>query len=390
MEFKNGYNFMYQKLKSIYASKTGRPNDTDVPADLGLTEEDINNLKLVYETKEGLAVSFKNYPTPDDKYFEVTVNGELVLGPSGNVPPTPGEMVRFYMGQRVKGYYFGNVKNGDVNEELEEYLFSLDEAAILVAGGSEEEFGALIAGADEIEEGHKVGVVYTATEASGGVFVLYATEDFEFSSDFRCKKGYNNLTDGKFICPEFTVIEMNEGTDDSWNAKFIGAIEGEPGPSGTVVTTGENIKSQLDSLSINTDYISAHLGNLTFNTHSDMFGDTHVILYGEDLASFEANYDDMWNLFTISKEGGKNEYQGYVFITPVLMTDHKNETLEVFGTKMSFDGNGWVYQVEIEEGKWVHFTVKDAIINMIQAVEQQGETIDAYYVDTQLNDAFTY
>ena len=92
MEFKNGYNFMYQKLKAIYASKTGKPEATDKPVDLGLTEEDIKNIKLVYENKDGFVANFTGLPTAEDKSFELTVNGELVVGPSGSDPgpePTP-------------------------------------------------------------------------------------------------------------------------------------------------------------------------------------------------------------------------------------------------------------------------------------------------------------
>lgn len=88
MEFKNGYNLLYQKLKAVYASKTGRPNADDQPVDFGLTEEEIAKIKLVYETKDNILVSYSNIPTEEDLAVAVTVDGESVIGPSGDTPAT--------------------------------------------------------------------------------------------------------------------------------------------------------------------------------------------------------------------------------------------------------------------------------------------------------------
>ena len=86
MEFKNGYNFMYQKAKEIYASKVGRPAADDEAVDFGLTEEEKKNIKLVYENKDGLVVSFNSLPSADDTQIQATINGELVIGPSEDTP----------------------------------------------------------------------------------------------------------------------------------------------------------------------------------------------------------------------------------------------------------------------------------------------------------------
>ena len=86
MEFKNGYNFLYQKAKAIYASKLGRPSVDDEEVDTGLTAEEKKNIKLVYENKEGLVVSFSNIPTTADKEITATINGVPVIGPSGDNP----------------------------------------------------------------------------------------------------------------------------------------------------------------------------------------------------------------------------------------------------------------------------------------------------------------
>lgn len=106
MEFKNGYNFMYQKLKAIYASKTGKPEVTNEPVDLGLSEEDIKKLKLVYETKDSLMFSFKNIPTKDDKAFELTIDGEPVIGPSVGPGPKPISLYKVKPGDKFINMHF--------------------------------------------------------------------------------------------------------------------------------------------------------------------------------------------------------------------------------------------------------------------------------------------
>lgn len=106
MEFKNGYNFMYQKLKAIYASKTGKPEATNEPVDLGLSEEDIKKLKLVYETKDSLMFSFKNIPTKDDRAFELTIDGEPVIGPSVGPGPKPISLYKVKPGDKFINMHF--------------------------------------------------------------------------------------------------------------------------------------------------------------------------------------------------------------------------------------------------------------------------------------------
>ena len=100
MEFKNGYKLLYQKAKEIYASKKNIPTVDDKAVDFGLTEEDIKNLKLIYETKASLVANFTGIPTADDKSFELTANGELVVGPSGDapVPPVEDKILPFKVG----------------------------------------------------------------------------------------------------------------------------------------------------------------------------------------------------------------------------------------------------------------------------------------------------
>ena len=86
MEFKNGYNFLYQRARDIYASKIGRPGENDDQVDLGITTEELASAKLIYETKESIMASFTGVPTVEDKPIELTANGEVVVGPSGKEP----------------------------------------------------------------------------------------------------------------------------------------------------------------------------------------------------------------------------------------------------------------------------------------------------------------
>ena len=129
MEFKSGYNFMYQKLKAIYASKKGRPNAADEPVDLGLSEEDLKKLKLVYETKDSLMVSFKNIPTKDDKAFELTIDGEPVIGPSVGPGPKPISLYTVKPGDKFINMHFNTTVDPSIDDfyitDEEEFIYGI-------------------------------------------------------------------------------------------------------------------------------------------------------------------------------------------------------------------------------------------------------------------------
>lgn len=229
MEFKNGYNFLYQKAKAIYASKLGRPGQDDEPVDTGLTDEEKKNIKLVYETKEGIVVNFTGLPTTDDKQILLTVDGEPVIGPSGGIEPVPVAMVPFELNQAIRGFYFGNVKNGDINEELEAFLANID--AEMAAFVYNEANGMLIAYNFEDEAGEIIRLIGYSGDGSGMPTVLYSTWTGDLEG-IQLTRGYMNLTDGCFECPAFTIQGLNyEISDTSWNGKFIGAIVAGPGPA---------------------------------------------------------------------------------------------------------------------------------------------------------------
>lgn len=86
MEFKNGYKLIYEKNKKLYASKEHIPHTGDSEVDLGLTQEQINSIKLVYEKDDNLVASTTGLPTEDPLAVNLTINGESVLGPSGEEP----------------------------------------------------------------------------------------------------------------------------------------------------------------------------------------------------------------------------------------------------------------------------------------------------------------
>ena len=104
MEFKNGYRLLYQRAKDIYASKKNIPTIEDEVVDTGLTEEEKKNIKLVYEKKEGIIVNFTGLPTADDKSIELTAGGEIVVGPSGDVPS--GGLLKMKGGDKFVNFHF--------------------------------------------------------------------------------------------------------------------------------------------------------------------------------------------------------------------------------------------------------------------------------------------
>ena len=219
MEFKNGFNFMYQRSKDIFASKIGRPSAEDEKVDLGLTDEEVKNVKLIYENVDGLVVSFKDIPTPEDIEITLTSRGEEVIGPSNSDVRV---LTPFTMGLSVRGYDFGNVKNGDTNPDFDAFLFSLPENDQFILVGSDKDGAGLFA----MNYMGQVALVLTFMSGGSGIpLIYYSTTDFDFG-EFQATRGYQNLDDtGRAYSSCYTVDILNYGVEDtSWNGKFIGAI----------------------------------------------------------------------------------------------------------------------------------------------------------------------
>lgn len=208
MEFKNGYNFLYQKMKDIYASKIGRPGPDDSQVSLGITPEELENVKLVYETADSLVVSFKNIPTTNDIPIELTANGEEVIGPSAGEARV---LVPFEIGMSIRGYDFGNVKNGDINLELDQYLLSLPERETLILVGSSNEGAGLFAVNYQGQA-----FIYTFLGGGSGEPTLYYSTVEGDIGEFYAKRGYQNLDDtGRVYSASYTVDVLNQGIEDS-------------------------------------------------------------------------------------------------------------------------------------------------------------------------------
>lgn len=84
MKLKNGFKLIYEKKveekRKLFASKKGIPAVDDEAIDVGLTEEEIEAAKLIYEKDDSLVASNTGIPAADDKAFKLTVDGEEVIG----------------------------------------------------------------------------------------------------------------------------------------------------------------------------------------------------------------------------------------------------------------------------------------------------------------------
>lgn len=201
MEFKNGYNLLYQKLKAVYASKTGRPNADDQPVDFGLTEEEIAKIKLVYETKDSIVASYSNIPTKEDLSVTVTVNGEPVIGPSGD---TPTALFKLKAGDKFVDLHFdtSTIPNkDDFNWIEDDGLISIIAAFKWHQRGSSEDvdgdaFAAqyLPAGTIESEEeGRYNKDIFIIMDFEGNIIYV---NDAKEMNEFLGKGDYPDLEDG--------------------------------------------------------------------------------------------------------------------------------------------------------------------------------------------------
>ena len=257
MEFKNGYNLIYEKAHKIFASKTHKPELEDEAIDFGLTEAEIANIKLIYENKDGLVASFKNIPTADDLEIRAMSRGEEVFGPAGgNIPRV---LKQFKIGQAIIGYDFGEVKNGDINLELDEFLLSLPEGdSVAFVLGSSERFalyGVHVPNSD-------VAIIFT-WDSNDLPLILYSTWTGEFEG-IQLTHGYSNLDDGILMVAPYVVNELNYNiTDTSWNGKFMGAITTDKNifTEGMTIKAGDKIHFDITKEA----YLLEHLRNIDWD-----------------------------------------------------------------------------------------------------------------------------
>lgn len=221
MEFKNGYNFLYQRARDIYASKIGRPGENDDQVDLGITTEELASAKLIYETKESIMASFTGVPTVEDKPIELTANGEVVVGPSGKEPRV---IKPIEVGQVLRGFDFGEVKNGDINADLDTFLLSLaaNEPTILVMSDAEGMgLYAMHIPSSEIQEEFAI-LAGLTNGGSGMPTIYYSTIEGEIDGIVLIH-GYQNLDNGYGYSYPFEVAHVADNIE-GWNGKLIGGM----------------------------------------------------------------------------------------------------------------------------------------------------------------------
>ena len=244
MNFKNGYNFIYEKKvenkRKLFASKAGLPTADDEPIDLGLTDEQIAATKLFYEKADTFAASSTGIPTIADIDFSLTIDGEEVLGPAKEpvppvppTPPTPSTLVAFTKPQTIKGFDFGNVQNGDTNAALDTFLLGLEvdmNPEPLMTGTNDVMLLAthIVVPDEDPSKAINAGVLFGGDfdhDVEGDMVVYYSTSAFSYEG-ITATQGYQNLTDGKYgyINPENTSDTYTIRDDESvWNGIFIGA-----------------------------------------------------------------------------------------------------------------------------------------------------------------------
>jgi len=257
------------------------------------------------------------------------------VGEGEDAPVT--SLTPFSVGQIIKGFDFGNVKNGDVSAELDNFLLT----QLPDFGGSESTIGYFMIGdgdislmgynMNNIQEG--LGIIFTS---DNNLTVLYATQDFDIEGTSGTK-GFQNLTGGKYnLDYSSTIVEVSENIEDtSWNGTLIGAIEEEPGPepptpptpgdltpfeSGGSLHAGDKLVVDLSAsnsdivnylstltydpqsyscLLLNTTNEPGHSGQ-SFRIAAMQFGTQYVIM-GTDATGYPSSF---WGYDTSTGEGG--------------------------------------------------------------------------------------
>ena len=88
----------------------------------------------------------------------------------GGDTPTPVSLVKFYKGQIIKGLDFGNVRNGQVNTELDQFLLTSTGSGESYLIQCDNDFAVCAVHMGEL------GIMFIP---GNSVTILYATQDFD-------------------------------------------------------------------------------------------------------------------------------------------------------------------------------------------------------------------
>ena len=289
MEFKNGYNFIYEKkveaARKLFASKIGRPDLNDEAIDLGLTDEEIKSAKLFYETKESIVASTSGIPTANDKAVSLTINGEPVIGPSGD-EPGPKVGTPFEVGQSYDYIYYNqDLSIAEVNAILEsldyeEVMPGFDyyQKVILETEASDTYLLRALKISKSMfgsqEEGYYYFISNDFDEGSAGDHMNYVSE-FVDTGDHQIEAGWYTSVPGQLTgSQDYTVENVNE-----WDkVKTLFSSTPFDGPTPPTPTTTPFYVGQVmeagDIIHIDTsktDELLAHLESIDWEGSSDPY-----------------------------------------------------------------------------------------------------------------------
>ena len=239
-----------------------------------------------------------------DTVFDAELNGK-VFGKIGEPGPTPS-LTSFELGQTVKGFDFGNVSNGDINADLDAFLLALEPGSEALMVSSDDYEQLLLCGRFESrDEQPSAGIIM---DNATGTF-LYATDEVYEHGEKLCSKGFQNLTDGKYILPNdvvFEVAHMNEGLEDtSWNGRLVGAVLGEPGPTPSLspLYTGQTFDIG-DKIHFNESFdIDTWLANLNYEDGAAPLFDDRGLFQIIDVHTVAPDVEEGTYIFTINEYG---------------------------------------------------------------------------------------
>lgn len=179
--------------------------------------------------------------------------------------PQPVSLTPFEIGQIIKGFDFGNVKNRDVNPDLDSFLNNLPKGGECVFVYGVHDIDFLLCG--KIDD---VGAILAMDPLTHEEVYLYATDEVD-DGKTHFYKGYQNLIDGKYIYPNnytINIQEMNINIEDtSWNGRLIGAVLGEPEPEKTVPFVNGDILNSSTKIHFDTtkeDEFASYLASLNY------------------------------------------------------------------------------------------------------------------------------
>ena len=273
--------------------------------------------------------------TPDEPmgYF-APLNGVVI----GAIEAQPSALTPFEVGQTIDGFDFGDVENGDISTEMENFLADVEYnngSHVFLRGESPQASGLKLT-ALNLEPLYGISGYILGVELEDFV-LIYSTLAGEMGGASGIH-GFQNLTNGKFTdlgdYANSTIQHIYDVDTSAWNGVLIGAVEAEPSGGLTGFADGQTITGY--------DFGADAVNGATSNAMDTFINDIPAGSYVNGVYSMVGDIDQgtwligVFDLDALGMSGG-----GKALCVLASDGEHEAETPVYATAQSSFANRGW-------------------------------------------------